>query len=82
MGLPPGQVNKSTYEPVDLRDDEGRPPRAIRNASEAVLCTGFVAKHPAFTGIPMDELLDRRHWPINYSLPGFYEGSSTTFPSS
>jgi hypothetical protein len=32
------------------------PRRAIRNASEAVLCTGFVAKHPAFTGIPMDEL--------------------------
>jgi hypothetical protein len=30
------------------------PRRAIRNASEAVLCTGFVAKHPAFTGIPTD----------------------------
>jgi hypothetical protein len=36
------------------------PQRAISNASEAVLGTGFLGKLPAFTGAPMDELIDLR----------------------
>jgi hypothetical protein len=38
-----------------------RPPkRAISNANEAALGTGFVARLPAFPPAPMDELLDLR----------------------
>jgi len=36
------------------------PERAVSNASEALLGTGFVARLPAFTEPPMDELLDAR----------------------
>lgn len=38
-----------------------RPPeRSFSNASEAVLGTGFLARLPAFTDAPMDEVLDLR----------------------
>jgi hypothetical protein len=38
-----------------------RPPdRAVSNAGEAVLGTGFLAKLPALTAAPMDELVDLR----------------------
>lgn len=43
--------------------DEGmiKPPqRAVSNASEVVLGTGFIAHLPAFTSAPMDELMDVR----------------------
>jgi hypothetical protein len=36
------------------------PQRAISNAGEAVIGTGFLARLPAFPGAPMDELLDLR----------------------
>lgn len=43
--------------------DEGHvrlPARALGNAGEAVLGTGFLARLPAFTSIPLDEVLDLR----------------------
>lgn len=36
------------------------PERAVSNASEAALGTGFLARLPAFTAAPMDEVLDLR----------------------
>jgi hypothetical protein len=30
LGLPHGQVNQSTYEPVDMRDGEGRGPAVLQ----------------------------------------------------
>jgi hypothetical protein len=49
-----------------IKEEVVNPPqRAIGNAGEAVLGTGFLARLPAFPGAPMDELLDLRGVWIN-----------------